>query len=445
MPGIKIPEGAAAIINALTSHGFEAFVVGGCVRDSLLGISPNDWDICTNATPDEMKMCLPFRTVDTGIKHGTVTVLYGDEPFEVTTFRVEEGYSDNRHPDEVRFVRNIRDDLARRDFTVNAMAYNDTRGLVDEFGGMDDLAKKIISCVGVPDERFSEDALRILRALRFASTYEFSIADATADSVHRNRRRLSNIAAERIREELSKLLCGRGVYKILTEFSDVICEIIPELSPCIGFSQNNRYHIFDVYDHTAHAVSNYHGKNAAIKLALLFHDIGKPHCYTEDERGGHFYGHAKISLDIAKRVLLRLRLDNKTRIAAEELILHHDTPIMPTEKAVKKWLSRIGEERLRELIEVKRADVTAQNPETVGDRLSEFDEILRLVDKIISTGECFSLSDLAIDGNGVVELGVPRGREVGKVLSILLEEVISGELENERQVLEERVRKLKNL
>ncbi|MBQ5777559.1 MAG: HD domain-containing protein, partial [Oscillospiraceae bacterium] len=192
-------------------------------------------------------------------------------------------------------------------------------------------------------------------------------------------------------------------------------------------------------------VSNYHGKNAAIKLALLFHDIGKPHCYTEDERGGHFYGHAKISLDIAKRVLPRLRLDNKTRIAAEELILHHDTPIMPTEKAVKKWLSRIGEERLRELIEVKRADVAAQNPETVGERLSEFDEILRLIDRIINAGECFSLSDLAIDGNGVVELGVPRGREVGNLLSRLLDEVISGELENEKTALEERVRKLKKL
>ena len=443
MHDIKIPAGAASIIDALATHGFEAYAVGGCVRDSLLGLTPNDWDICTDATPDRVKELLPFRTIDTGIQHGTVTVLCGGEQFEVTTFRVEEGYSDNRHPDRVRYVRNIHDDLARRDFTVNAMAYNDIRGLVDEFGGRDDLEKKVISCVGIPDERFSEDALRILRALRFASTYEFSIHPETTEAVHRNRARLSNIAAERIREEFLKLLCGRGVYRILSDFSDIICEIIPELSPCIGFSQNSRYHIFDVYDHITHAVENYHGNDIAIKLALLFHDIGKPHCYTEDEKGGHFYSHAKIGLDIAKRALLRLRLDNKTRLATEELILYHDTPIMPTEKSVKKWLSRIGEESLRRLIEVKRADILAQNPETVGERLSEFDKILALIDEIISAGECFSLSDLAIDGNGIIALGIPRGREVGKTLALLLDEVISGKLENQKETLEERVKKLK--
>lgn len=311
-----VPSGARTIIRGLQNEGFSAYVVGGCVRDSLLGLEPKDWDICTSAKPEEMKEYFTrcsVRTIDTGLQHGTITVdLERNGKFEVTTYRVDGNYSDSRHPDSVEFVDDIEQDLSRRDFTINAMAYN-TTVIVDPFSGQEDLKNGLIRCVGNPDDRFGEDALRILRAMRFASTYGFSIEEATAKSIHKNKDKLKNIAAERIQTELCKMLCGKGILNILIEYSDVIATIIPELEPCIGFDQNNRFHEFTIYDHIAHSVANYEATDAVVNMSLLLHDIGKPCCYTEDEKGGHFYGHGVHSRDLAEKALNRLRFDNKSK------------------------------------------------------------------------------------------------------------------------------------
>ena len=312
MHKISIPKGAKAIILGLRYENHEAYIVGGCVRDSLLGKEPKDWDICTSATPQEVKEYLnrcSVRTIDTGLKHGTITAdMERAGKYEITTFRIDGDYSDNRRPDSVTFTESIYQDLSRRDFTINAMAYND-----DPFHGVDDLKNGIIRCVGNPNDRFSEDALRILRALRFASVYGFSIEKNTAQAIHDNAWRLTNIAAERIHSELCKLLLGNGVLPVLLDYPDVIATIIPEMKPCIGFDQNNKYHQYTIYDHIAHAVANYTGKDIAVKVALLLHDIGKPCCYTEDENGGHFHGHGNYSYDISKVVLERLRFDTTTK------------------------------------------------------------------------------------------------------------------------------------
>ena len=311
---IKIPKDVASIIDQLDEHGYDAYVVGGCVRDSILGRTPNDWDICTSATPDQMIAIFEdYEVIPTGLQHGTITIVINHTPYEITTFRIDGKYLDNRRPDKVSFTTDIVQDLSRRDFTMNSMAYNPKVGLVDPYNGQQDIQSKVIRCVGNADDRFNEDALRIIRALRFASVYGFEISSDTAQSIHNNAGLLNNIAVERINVELCKLLCGKGVLDILLNYSDVIATIIPEIKPCIGFNQNNRYHQYTIYDHIAHAVSNYTGQDIIVKVALLLHDIGKPLCYTEDENGGHFYGHGEPSRDIAEEVVRRLKFDNYTQ------------------------------------------------------------------------------------------------------------------------------------
>ena len=437
---ISIPAGANHIIKSLQNNGYEAYVVGGCVRDSLLSLKPKDWDICTSATPEEVKHCLSSRTIDTGLKHGTITVITDDGNYEVTTYRVDGDYSDNRHPDKVRFVTNLTEDLARRDFTINAMAYNDTEGLVDKFDGVTDLKHKLISCVGNPDDRFAEDALRILRAMRFAAIYGFSIRDETAESIHQNKNRLNNIACERIQTELVSMLQGSGILHVLLEFSDVISTIIPELEPCIGFNQNNRYHQYDIYEHISHAVSNYTGDDTPVKVALLLHDIGKPQCYTEDEKGGHFHGHSVPSHDLAEKILNRLRFDNKTKCAVLELVLYHDSYIAPTTKAIKRWLNKIGYDRLNQLIQVKIADILAHKDGTYDERLELCRSLLPIVDSIIAERHCFSVKDLAINGDDVLSLGVPQGKLIGYALHHILDMVMNDELTNDKRVQLEEVK-----
>lgn len=343
---INMPVGAKRIIENLTKHGFEAYVVGGCVRDSLLGYSPKDWDICTSATPEVIKE-LHNRTIDTGLKHGTVSVVESDGIYEVTTFRVDGVYSDNRRPDTVEFVTDLKMDLSRRDFTINAMAYNDEAGIIDYYGGLSDLAEHKIKCVGSAGDRFDEDALRILRAIRFSSVYGFSVEHDTSKAIHDKAALLQNIASERIRSELCKtIVFGQRTADVLLEYSDVVSIIIPEIEPCIGFVQNNRFHKYDVYEHMVRAMEAYAGHDLSVKFALLIHDIGKPLCYTEDENGGHFYGHSVPSHDIAEQVVDRLKFDNKTKDEVLELVLYHDSAIEPTAKTVKRWLNRIGAERL---------------------------------------------------------------------------------------------------
>ncbi len=435
MNEITIPRGAKKIIAALNDAGFEAYVVGGCVRDSLLGREPKDWDICTNAKCDEVKSSLELRTVDTGIKHGTVTVLADDGAYEVTTYRRDGDYSDNRHPDSVEFVNELREDLARRDFTVNAMAYNQAKGLVDEFGGLSDIENKLIACVGVADDRFKEDALRIMRALRFASVYGYSIEKETSDAIHRNKSRLASIAQERIQAELVKLLHGEGVFDILSEYGDVISEIIPEIKPCIGFEQNNKYHKYTVYEHIAHAVENYKGGDTSVKIALLLHDIGKPQVYSEDENGGHFYEHAVHSHEMAKNILERLKFDNKTKSEVLELVLYHDLQIEPTPKSVRRRLGKMGERRLRQLLWVKLADILAHSEKTWEAGIGNCNAVELLIDEIISEEQCFTLKDLAVNGTDLMAVGIKEGREVGQILHTLLEMVIDGKLKNVKEDL----------
>lgn len=436
MHKIRVPKGARAIVMALRYDHHEAYVVGGCVRDSLLGIEPKDWDICTSAVPSQILYSFrDKRVIETGIKHGTVTIVMDDGQYEVTTFRVDGDYSDNRHPDSVKFVESIYEDLSRRDFTINAMAYN-SAGLIDPFHGREDLERGVISCVGDPDARFEEDALRILRAMRFASVYGFTIDEKTSRSIHKNKDRLLNIAAERIKTELCKMLCGKGILNILLEYSDVMATIIPELKPCIGFDQNNKFHEYTVYDHIAHAVANYNGTDIAVKVALLLHDIGKPCCYTEDYNGGHFYGHGTFSHDLAETALSRLRFDNKTKHDVLELVLHHDAIIEPTPKTVRRWLNKVGEEQFMRLLDIRMADILAHRKDTQESRVEKCISIGVLASEIIEQNQCFKMKDLAINGHDIMTLrGVKEGKEVGCILNEVLDAVISGELKNDRAEL----------
>lgn len=443
MSRIQLPRGAETIISALERAGYEAYVVGGCVRDSLLGEEPHDWDICTSAIPSEIMECFSGkRIINTGMKHGTVTVLMNDGGYEVTTFRIDGDYSDSRHPDSVVFTSSLRKDLARRDFTMNAMAYNNHFGLIDPFGGEEALRHNVISCVGNAYDRFQEDALRIMRALRFAATCGFSIQEDTSQAIHRLAPQLKSVAAERIQSELNKLIFGKGALQVLLKYSDVMSVIIPEFAPCIGFDQNNPYHEYAIYDHIAHAVSNYTGNDLTVKLALLLHDIGKPQCYTEDERGGHFHGHGVPSRDIANVAMQRLRFDNRTREDVLTLVLYHDSVIEPTPRVVRRWLNKIGEQNFRRLLRVRMADIEAHAKWTQQSRIERCIALSSILDDIITQGQCFTMKNLNINGNDVMSLGVPEGKRVGTILNTLLGRVISGELENDHGELLDEANKL---
>lgn len=435
---INIPKGGQDVMCLLEINGFEAYIVGGCVRDSLLGLKPHDWDICTSATPNEVLQLFAERnikTIETGLKHGTVTVVMDDGAYEVTTFRIDGVYSDGRHPDSVTFTPNLHKDLARRDFTINAMAYNDYRRLVDPFGGEKDLERREISCVGRPEDRFREDPLRILRALRFSSTYGFGIETDTAFAISYLRGYLYGVSAERIQSELCRLLMGKNVLQVLLEYSDVMATIIPELAPCIGFNQNNPYHQYTIYDHIAHAVANYTGDDLSVKVALLLHDIGKPQCYTENERGGHFYGHGVPSHDLTEDVVNRLRFDNKTKEEVLTLVLYHDAVIEPTPKVVRRWLNKIGEKQFRQLLHVRMADIKAHTEGTQESRIERCIALGKILDEVIAQEQCFSMKDLAINGNDVMSLGIPSGVVVGAILRHILDMVINGDLQNEHAIL----------
>lgn len=435
MVKIALPEGAATILDTLQAQGFDAYVVGGCVRDSLIGKAPKDWDICTSAHPDQVEeIFAEYRIFKTGIKHGTVTILMDDGQYEVTTFRTDGSYSDFRRPDDVHFVSNVKDDLSRRDFTMNALAYNRS-GLLDFYNGRIDIQSRVISCVGNADDRFKEDALRMMRALRFASVYGFSIEEETASAIHRNKELLVHIAAERINTELCKLLLGNHILPVLLEYSDVLAVIIPEFRPCIGFDQNNKYHQYTVYDHMMYAVSYCKSDDLSVRLALFLHDIGKPFCYSEDENGGHFHGHAVPSHDIAKEVLERLKFDTKTKNEVLELILFHDSVIEPNSKTVRRWLNKIGEERFRQLLFVREADILAHAKGTQESRLERCHALYPILEDILKGERCFKLKDMHINGNDILALGVPEGKQVGIILKSLLDLVISGDLENDHEIL----------
>lgn len=429
---ITIPEYARIAMKELNRNGFEAFVVGGCVRDSIMGKIANDWDMTTSAKPEEtLEVFKDFRTIPTGIKHGTITVLIDKQPLEITTFRIDGEYTDNRRPDSVNFTRDIENDLSRRDFTVNAMAYNDTDGIVDLFGGISDIENKIIRCVGDPDKRFNEDALRIMRAIRFSATLGFEIEEKTADSIRRNKHLLKNIAPERIRVELEKLLIGDDAQRILLQFSDVIFEIIPELKSTLGIEQNCPYHIYNVWEHIVESVA-VSEKNKYIRLAMLLHDVAKPDMKTTDEKGqDHFKGHASVSADMAFEILKRLRYDNKTISTVTKLIFHHDDRLYNSPQNVKKHASKYGFEFLYLLDKVSRADILAQNPE-MADRLSVCDNYLSELRNLEKEKPCLKISDLSVDGNDLISLGY-KGKEIGSILEKILEKILKNELKNSKE------------
>ena len=435
MIDIFIPSYCKKVINLLQNCGFEAYIVGGCVRDSLMGKTPNDYDVTTNATPQEMLECFKGqRVVETGLKHGTVTVVIDNQNIEVTTYRIDGEYQDNRHPKSVNFTKNLKEDLKRRDFTVNALAFNEKSGLVDLFDGEKDIKKGIIKCVGEPDKRFSEDGLRILRALRFSSVLGFEIDEETAKSIHKNKNLLKNISVERIFVEFKKLLCGQNAENVLLNFKDVIAVFIPETTPCFDFDQHTKYHCYDVYTHIIKTVSSI-APEEKLRLSAFFHDIGKPQVYFTDENGvGHFYGHNKTSKKITRDILERLKCDNETKNFVLEMVYYHDVEVVTTEKAVKRFLNKTSPEFFRQLIEIKRADAAAHAPQ-YRNREEYLNALLSILEKIENEKQCFSLKDLDLNGSDLIENGFAEGEQIGKVLNYALESVINGEVKNKKDEL----------
>ena len=427
----------------MENSGYEAYAVGGCIRDSLRGEKPKDWDICTSALPKQMiEVFKEERIIETGLKHGTITILLNNTPYEVTTYRVDGKYTDNRRPDNVKFVDVLKRDLARRDFTINAMAYNPKTGLVDYYDGQKDIEYKKIKCVGNPNKRFQEDALRIMRALRFASELGFTIDEDTKQAMEDNRKLLQNISAERIATELNRFIIGKDVNVLLMNHQQIFTEIIPELVNTIGFEQNTPYHCYDVFTHTTHSIQNA-PTDVKLRLTMFFHDIGKPDCYTEDEIGiGHFYGHAAVSVEKAELILKRLKYDNDTIETVKELILYHDAELQTRNKNIKRWLNRIGEERFRQLIQVQNADGMSQEHIHGEQKRLSLEKVLLMLDVILEEQQCFSLKDLAVNGKDIVDMGVLEGKQVGIILNRLMDMVIDEEIENNRESLLKEAAKL---
>ena len=432
---MNIPVQAQKVLKMLNSAGYEAWLVGGSVRDGIMGLPMGDTDITTNALPQQtMEVFAGYKVIETGLKHGTVTVVLDHHHTEITTYRTDSTYSDGRHPDSVSFTASLREDCARRDFTMNAVCYNPDYGIVDYYGGAEDIRNKIIRCVGDPSARFREDALRILRAIRFASVLSFEIEENTKKAVFDCAHLLKNISAERIYTELLKLLCGKNVKQVLLDYADVLGVFMPEILPLKGFDQRNYHHIYDVLEHTAVAVQAAPA-HPQLRLAALLHDFGKPAVFSVDEKGvGHFYGHGEVSYDIAKAILRRLKVSNEEYRLVSTLVRYHDTHIEHTEKAVRRRLNRYGPDTLRLLMQLKRADNRGQNIRDF-DRTAEYDRLERLIAREIEKQSCFSLKQLAVNGTDLMAIGLPRSSRLGRILNTLLEMVINGDLPNEKEML----------
>ena len=432
---MKIPNDVSFIIKTLESRGFEAYAVGGCVRDAILGREPNDWDITTNATPDEMKECFAgMHVIETGLKHGTLTVMLHHTGYEVTTYRIDGAYTDHRRPDTVEFVKDLQLDLERRDFTVNAMATADGETIVDLFGGREDLKNKVIRCVGDPYKRFTEDALRILRALRFASVYDFDVDPATANAAFELRDTLTNVSGERIHVELRKLLCGKGVERILTMYPWIIFTIFPELEAMEGRKQNNPHHAYDVWTHTVKTIAN-SPADPVYRLTMLFHDSGKPRAYYPGEDGyDHFKGHPKYSVEIAEACLPRLKPDTDSFRKILTYVREHDLRVPADKKAIRRQMVRLGTDTYMELFPILRADLLAQNPALIPMKQAQVDELEKLSREVLAEKDCVSLKDLAIGGRELMALGL-KGKAVGETLNELLLLVCDEKVQNEKEAL----------
>ena len=432
---MNLPVNVKEIITTLENAGYEAYAVGGCVRDTLLNKEPDDWDITTSATPEEAKALFP-RTIDTGIQHGTITVLIGKETYEVTTYRIDGEYEDSRHPKEVIFTSNLLEDLKRRDFTINAMAYNDRSGIVDAFDGIQDLENKSIRCVGNPKERFTEDALRMMRAVRFSGQLGYEIEPATAEAVKELAPTLSRISAERICTELVKLMVSEHPEYLQKAFELGMTKIfMPEFDAAMETIQNNPHHCYNVGEHILHSLMHVR-KDKVLRLAMLFHDLGKARTRTTDDNGiDHFYGHADISAQIADDVMKRLRFDNDTRHKVIKLVKYHDLKMALTPTGVRKAIVKLSEELFPMLLEVKRADFLAQSMYKRDEKEAELSKIERIYAQILEEKNCVSLKTLAITGSDLIAAGMKPGKEIGEVLQKLLEAVLEDPTLNTKERL----------
>lgn len=446
---IQIPQYANYIIKTLQHYGYEAYIVGGCVRDAVLGKEPADWDITTSAKPLQIKSIFQ-KTVDTGLKHGTVTVLMEKEPFEVTTYRIDGEYEDHRRPNEVTFTTNLREDLMRRDFTINAMAYNDKDGLVDLFGGMEDLEKKLIRCVGNPDDRFDEDALRMLRAVRFAAQLGFEIEEPTMDAIRRKYGFLKDISAERIQVELTKLLVSDHPEKIKTAYELGMTSIfLPEFDAMMNTPQNNPHHRYNVGDHTVEALKRIDA-DKVLRLAALLHDVGKPDTRSTDAEGiDHFYEHYKKSGEKSEEILRRLKYDNHTIKSVRHLIEWHDFRWDDESYAgmakVRRLVSKVGIEYFEPLLKLQRADILGQSSYLQEKKLRVLQEVEDIYGEVKKNHDCLTVKDLDIDGVTLIRNGIPAGKRMGIILERLLDMVIEEPKLNQRAILLELAKKINDV
>ena len=442
---IHLPEKVNHIISQLQAAGYEAYAVGGCVRDSLIGRIPDDWDVTTSAKPQQVK-ALFRHTIDTGIQHGTVTVMLGHEGFEVTTYRIDGEYSDSRHPKEVLFTSKLVEDLKRRDFTINAMAYNDRSGIVDMFHGIEDLEEGIVRCVGEATERFGEDALRILRAVRFSAQLGFSVAQDTKDAITKLAPNLKKISAERIQTELVKLLMSDHPDYMRDAYSLGITKIVlPELDKAFETVQNNPHHMYTVGEHTMHCLMHIK-PDKSLRIAALLHDIGKPDTKTTDENGiDHFHRHVEVGESMAEMILKRLKFDNDTITKVKKYVRYHDYDIKPNARAVRRAVNKIGEEYFPQVLELKYADALAQSLYQREEKLNTLSRIEQLYAQVLEKRQCISLKNLEVTGNDLIALGVPKGKTIGILLNMLLEDVLENPEHNERKYLIEKAKELSTI
>jgi tRNA nucleotidyltransferase (CCA-adding enzyme) len=432
---INIPPEVMFIMKTLNNNKYEAFIVGGCVRDSLLGKEPKDWDLTTNAKPEEIKE-LYAKTIDTGIKHGTITIVLNSMNFEITTYRTDGEYLDNRRPENVKFTFSLVEDLSRRDFTMNAIAYNPNEGFIDPFKGINDITENIIRAVGNADKRFKEDALRMLRGIRFSAELNFSLEQDTLQAIRNNNYLINSISKERIQEELTKLLVSEAPLRfLLLKDTEILQFILPEFDRCFNIPQNNPYHIYNVAMHSLYAVS-YIESNKVLRWVMLLHDLGKLITKTTDENGiDHFYNHMSKSVQLAEDILKELKFDNKTLSLICRLIQHHDIDIEPKYNSVRKAINSMGDDIFMDLLKVKTADKKAQNPIYLEEGLVHIDRINSIYLDIKNKQECISISDLAIGGRDLIELGFEQNEKLGFALNALLIAVIEDPNLNKKEKL----------
>lgn len=439
-----LPEQIDIALDLLENGGFETFLVGGCVRDHLMGREQKDYDITTEATPEQViKVFDNYKVIETGIKHGTVTVIIDSLPLEITTYRQDGDYTDNRRPESVSFTKKMEEDVKRRDFTINSVCYNPKAGFVDLFGGIEDIKNKVIRAVGDSEQRFSEDALRILRAIRFSAQFGFEIEENTQEAIFKTKSLLEKISAQRIAKELNMTLAGENMQTVFLKYYEIFGIVIPEILPAANFNQRTKYHCYDVLEHCIIAAQKVKNK-PYLKLAALFHDIGKPSVFSIDKNGaGHFYGHTGQSILLTDKILSRLKYDNLTKNKVLTLIKYHDIPIKDNEKAVKRWFNKLEPDLFFDLIELKKADCLAQSSE-FRSRIHELESVVKTAQKIIEEKQCFSLKSLCINGNDLRDLGIREGREIGKILNIILDLIIEGKLNNNKEELLDYVSKIKD-